>query len=91
MYKIAQNPRLKSMADAISANFQDLIDRVEQKGERIIIERQGKAVVAIIGLEDLKRLEALEDAIDSQVLHQAISENNGFTTLDAVIASRGDE
>ncbi len=79
------------MADAVSANLQDLIDRVEQKGERIVIERQGKAVVAIIGLEDLKRLEALEDAIDSKILCQAVAENNGFTTLDAIIASREDE
>ena len=57
------------MTDTVSAtearaNFQELINRVEYKGDRIVIERHGKAVVAIVGLEDLKRLEALEDFID---------------------------
>jgi prevent-host-death family protein len=73
------------------ANFQDIINRVEYGKERILIERHGKPVVAVIGLEDLKRLEAIEDAIDSAKLRQAITENKGFTTLDAVIAEYPNE
>jgi prevent-host-death family protein len=73
------------------ANLQDLINRVEYGRERIVIERHGKAVVAIIGLEDLKRLEALEDAADTQELRKAVLENEGFTTLEAVVASRENE
>ncbi|WP_180977247.1 type II toxin-antitoxin system Phd/YefM family antitoxin [Fischerella muscicola] len=68
------------------ANLQELINRVEYGRERIIIERHGKAVVAIVGLEDLKRLEALEAAINSEQLRRAVTENDGFTTLEAVIA-----
>ncbi|MEA5506729.1 type II toxin-antitoxin system Phd/YefM family antitoxin [Halotia wernerae UHCC 0503] len=84
------------MSDAVSAtearaNFQELINRVEYGKERILIERHGKAVVAVIGLEDLKRLEALEDAIDSAKLRQAIAENEGFTTLETVIAQYSNE
>ncbi|MBD2519792.1 type II toxin-antitoxin system Phd/YefM family antitoxin [Nostoc sp. FACHB-973] len=84
------------MSDTISAtearaNFQELINRVEYKGERIVIERHGKAVVAIVGLEDLKRLEALEDAIDSELLRRAIAENDGFTTLEAIMQERENE
>jgi prevent-host-death family protein len=84
------------MSDAVSAtearaNFQELINRVEYGKERILIERHGKAVVAVIGLEDLKRLEALEDSIDSAQLRQAIAENEGFTTLEAVIAQYPNE
>lgn len=70
------------------ANFQELINRVEYQGDRIIIEQHGKAVVAMVGLEDLKRLEALEDAIDSELLRRAIAENDGFTTLEAIIQER---
>jgi len=73
------------------ANFQELISRAEYKRERIVIERHGKAAVAIIGLDDLKLLEAIEDAIDSEALRRAISENDGFTTLDAISAKRRDE
>ncbi len=73
------------------ANFQDLINRAEYKGERIVVHRHGKAVVAIIGLDDLKLLEAVEDAIDSETLLKAVEENNGFTTLEAIMANRGNE
>ncbi|NWF58501.1 MAG: type II toxin-antitoxin system Phd/YefM family antitoxin [Fischerella sp.] len=84
------------MTNAVSAtearaNFQELVNRVEYGGERIVIERHGKAAVAIIGLEDLKRLEALEDAIDSEQLRRAVAENDGFTTLEAIVAHRENE
>ncbi len=73
------------------ANFQDLINRAEYGRERILIERHGKPAVAMISIEDLKRLEAMEDAIDSAALRHAVEENDGFTTLDAIVASRKDE
>ena len=70
------------------ANFQSLISRAEYKGERILIQRHGKPVVAIIGLEDLKRLEALDDEIDSAALRQAVEQNDGFTTFEEITAAR---
>jgi prevent-host-death family protein len=73
------------------ANFQDLVNRAEYRGERIVIQRHGKPVVAIIGLDDLKLLEAIEDAIDSAELRRAVAENDDFTTLEEIIAKRGDE
>ncbi|HLO88417.1 MAG TPA: type II toxin-antitoxin system Phd/YefM family antitoxin [Nostocaceae cyanobacterium] len=73
------------------ANFPELINRAEYGGERIIIQRHGKAAVAIIGIDDLKLLEAVEDAIDSAMLRRAIEENDGFTTLEEIIAKRKDE
>ena len=70
------------------ANLQDVINRVEHGGERIVIERYGKAAVAIVTLDDLKRLEDLEDLIAERQLQQAIEQNNGFTTLEAIIRKR---
>ncbi|MBF2017126.1 MAG: type II toxin-antitoxin system Phd/YefM family antitoxin [Rivularia sp. T60_A2020_040] len=70
------------------ANFQSLISRAEYKGERMIIQRHGKPVVAIIGLEDLKKLEAMDDAIDSAKLRHAVEQNDGFTTLEEITAAR---
>lgn len=70
-------------------NFQDVLNRVEHQGERIIVERHGKAAVAIVTVEDLKRLENLEDVIASKQLQQAVEQNNGFTTLEAIVAERG--
>jgi PHD/YefM family antitoxin component YafN of YafNO toxin-antitoxin module len=68
-----------------------LVKKVETEGERIIIEREGKAKVAIINYADLQELEdALEDARDCAELRQAIAESSGeFYTLDEVLAERG--
>ena len=73
------------------ANFQELINRAEYSRERIVIQRHGKDSVAIISLDDLKRLEAMEDAIDSELLRRAVKENDGFTTLEAITVLRGDD
>lgn len=71
-------------------NFPELLNRVGFGKERILIERHGKPIAAIISLEDLKRLEALEDAIDSANLRRAVQENNGFVTLESIIAKRAE-
>ena len=44
-------------------NFRELVNRVSKTGERILIERQGKEIVAIITYAELKRLEAVEAAL----------------------------
>ncbi len=72
------------------ANFQDIVRRAEYGGERVLIQRHGKTVAAVISIDDLKRLEAMEDAIDSEILRRAVQENDGFTSLDSIIASRND-
>lgn len=38
------------------------VNRVAFKGERIILERQGKQVAVLVPVEDLELLEELEDA-----------------------------
>lgn len=42
------------------SNFSDLLNEVLVYGERIVLERHGKAVAAIVSVADLERLEALE-------------------------------
>ncbi len=44
-------------------NLPEIIDRVTELGERIVVEQPGKAKVAIIAYDDLKRLEALEEIL----------------------------
>jgi len=38
----------------------DVLNRIEYRGDRVVIERKGTPVAAIIGVPDLRRLEALE-------------------------------
>lgn len=49
-------------ASAARANFAELLGRVAYGKERITIERRGKALVALVPLDDLHHLAALEGA-----------------------------
>lgn len=45
----------------LRADLADAINRVAYRKERVVIERQGKRLVALVPVEDLERLEELED------------------------------
>ena len=53
-------------ATAVRDNFADVVNRVAYKGERFMLERRGKAVAALVPVEDLVRLEELEDRLDAK-------------------------
>lgn len=55
-------------------NLAELCNRVAYGGERLLIARRGKARVALVSVEDLEILEALEDAIDLAAARNAIQE-----------------
>lgn len=42
------------------SNFSDLLNEVLVYGERIVLERHGKAVAALVPVADLEALEAVE-------------------------------
>lgn len=69
-------------------NFPDLLNRVGYGKERIVIEKHGKPVAAIISPEDLRRLEAFEDAVDSALLKRAMSQSTGFITAEELLSMR---
>lgn len=68
----------------VQENLPELLNRQE----RIVIERHGKPVAVIISPKDLQRLEALEDAIDSELLRGAIAESTGFVTPEELLNIR---
>ena len=72
------------------SNFQDLLNRVGFGNERVVIERHGKPVAAIISYDDFKYFEELEDAIDSAELRRAVEESEGFVSvsLETMLANR---
>ena len=51
-------------ASQARASFAEAINRASFAGERTVIRRHGKDVAAVVALEDLKILEALEDRRD---------------------------
>lgn len=56
----------------------ELINRVAYKGERIVIERHGKDVAALVPTEDLRVLESLEDRIDLEDARKALKEKGAI-------------
>jgi prevent-host-death family protein len=46
--------------------FADLVNRAAYKEERVIITRRGRAIAAIVPIEDVAYLERLEDEYDVQ-------------------------
>ena len=55
-------------------DFSDTLNRVAYNGERIVLERHGKSVAAIVPIEDLELLEALEDRLDHEAAKKALRE-----------------
>src|SRR5438477_9845068 len=78
------------VADAKN-HFSDLLRRAEYGGERVVVERHGKPVAVIVSTDDLKRLEALEDAADVRDAEAALKEaaEHGTIPLDAVLRKHG--
>jgi prevent-host-death family protein len=57
-------------------DFAETLNRVAYRGERIILHRREKDVVAIIPIEDLELLEELEDRLDVKAAREALAESD---------------
>ena len=61
-------------------SLEDILNRAEYQGERIMIHRRGKDAAAIISVEDLKLLERLieeaEDRHDIEAARTALAESD---------------
>jgi prevent-host-death family protein len=51
----------------------ETLNRVAYGKERVIIRRRGKALAAVVPLEDLRFLEAAEDRLDAADGHRALA------------------
>jgi prevent-host-death family protein len=67
-----------NIADARD-NLADVINRVAYAGERVVLRRRSKRVVAIVSMEDLELLQAAEDRADLKVALRARKEKGGVT------------
>ena len=74
----------------IRANLADVINRVAYGGERIILQRRGKQVLAVVSMEDLELLNAIEDRADVKASLRARKEK-GTVSLEKVKARLGME
>lgn len=61
----------------IRDNLADALNRVAYGGERVILQRRGKGVAALVSLEDLALLEHIEDEQDIKAARKALKEKGG--------------
>ena len=68
--------------------FSEYLNRASYQGQRIVIERRGKPVAALVSLEDLKLLNSLEDQADVKAARKARKEK-GEVPLEKIKARLG--
>ncbi|HEY7712919.1 MAG TPA: type II toxin-antitoxin system Phd/YefM family antitoxin [Candidatus Binatia bacterium] len=73
------------------AQFSEIINRAAFGKERVTLTRRGKEIVAVVPIEDMKLLEALEDKIDLEEARAALTEakKKGTVSWDKVKAELG--
>ena len=83
--------RQKISAAKAREGFSDLVSRAAYAKERLVVTRRGKAVVAMVPIEDLELLEELEDRIDVIEGLQALAEaqEQGTRSWEEVRAELG--
>ena len=72
----------------VGTELSKLVHEVSDRQTQIVIESEGKPMVAMVHYDYLMNLlEALEDAIDSKFLKQAVAGNDEFFSFEDVVAA----
>jgi prevent-host-death family protein len=61
-------------ASSVRDAFAATLDRVAEGGERIVLDRHGKSVAALVPIKDLELLRELEDRLDNEAATRAGTE-----------------
>jgi prevent-host-death family protein len=73
-------------ASVAREKFADIVNRVEYRGERVIVRRHNRDVAAVIPIEDLELLRRVEDRMDIRDALKALKEPRGKTSKQLRIA-----
>lgn len=65
-------------------DFATVLSRVEHHGERIVLRRHGRDVVAIVPADDVRLLEAIEDRMDIEEAISRLRDGQKPVAYDAV-------
>ena len=66
----------------IRDNLADALNRVAYGGERVILQRRGKGVGALVSMDELAILEELENRADIAAAKKALKEKGGITLAE---------
>ena len=78
-------------ATRVRNDFAETINRVAYQGERIILERRGKPMAAVVPIEDLELLQDLENRMDLDEARAALADakKHGTVSWDKIKADLG--
>lgn len=87
---LASHPHVVSVTEASARGVSGLV-RSAERGEDVVVERHGQAVVAVVSMRRLDQIQQLEkDLRESVLLLARIATDTGARTeLDEVIANFG--
>ena len=60
-------------ASKVREQFSSVLNKVAVRGDRVLIERHGKPVAALISIDELEFFEALEDKHDTELAEEILS------------------
>jgi prevent-host-death family protein len=72
--------------------FSEIVNRAAFGQERIVLTRRGKALAAVVPIEDLEWMEKLEDRLDIEEAEAALKEDRergGRISLEQLMAELG--
>jgi prevent-host-death family protein len=67
----------------------EIVSKAEHAQERTVLTRHGKAVAAVISIEDLRDLEAAEDRADLAAAREAMASEERRVPHDDLLAEYG--
>lgn len=71
-----------SLANA-KTHFSEIVTSAEHQQARVVIEKRNKPVAVVIGYDDYKKLESLEDIYESKLLEDTLREGKFFSLEEA--------
>lgn len=80
---------VRKAASLARDDFAETINQVAYRGDRIVLHRRGRDLVAMVPMGDLELLEALEDRIDLNAAKKALKERGRNTSLKKIKAELG--
>lgn len=71
--------------------FSDVVNRAAYGKERVLLTRRGKELAAVVPIEDVRRLQKLEDERDLAIARAALAEadEKGTISLEQLKAELG--
>ena len=80
---------VRRAASSVREDFAETINQVAYRGQRIVLHRRGRDVVAIVPMADLELLEAIEDRIDLEAARKSLKARGRNIPLKKIKAELG--